>query len=202
MNRLPLCCAPLQHHWPLPCPVPGAVLVSCALWTEIGRRAPRWGRGLLVLALLLYGARLTGLSLDYVQGYTEVVRNFYSQTRIEDSVDEDGLGPVRSMVHGSITHGEQYLQHPGRATAYYCERTGIVGRTVTVKIKYADFRIVTRSRTLEESVESREVLERTARDLVRSIFPLEKKVRLLGVSLHNLHQREERTVSPQMTLAL
>lgn len=30
MNRLPLCCAPLQHHWPLPCPVPGAVLVSCA----------------------------------------------------------------------------------------------------------------------------------------------------------------------------
>lgn len=30
MNRLPTCCAPLQHHWPLPQPVPGAVLVSCA----------------------------------------------------------------------------------------------------------------------------------------------------------------------------
>ncbi|QXH52742.1 4'-phosphopantetheinyl transferase superfamily protein [Pseudomonas fakonensis] len=30
MNRLPTCCAPLQHHWPLPRPVPGAVLVSCA----------------------------------------------------------------------------------------------------------------------------------------------------------------------------
>ncbi|WP_369990154.1 4'-phosphopantetheinyl transferase [Pseudomonas xanthosomatis] len=30
MNRLPTCCAPLQHHWPLPLPVPGAVLVSCA----------------------------------------------------------------------------------------------------------------------------------------------------------------------------
>ena len=28
----------------------------------------------------------------------------------------------------------------------YCERTGILGRTVTVKIKYADFQIVTRSR--------------------------------------------------------
>jgi DNA polymerase-4 len=84
----------------------------------------------------------------------------------------------------------------------YCERTGILGRTVTVKIKYADFRIVTRSRTLEESVDSREALERTARELVRTIFPLEKKVRLLGVSLHNLHQREERRVPPQMTLAL
>lgn len=30
MNLLPLCCAPLLHHWPLPRPVPGAVLVSCA----------------------------------------------------------------------------------------------------------------------------------------------------------------------------
>ncbi|TDF81061.1 4'-phosphopantetheinyl transferase [Pseudomonas sp. H9] len=29
MNALPACCAPLLHHWPLPRPVPGAVLVSC-----------------------------------------------------------------------------------------------------------------------------------------------------------------------------
>jgi hypothetical protein len=56
-------------------------------------------------------------------GYAEVVRNFYSQTRIADSVDVD-LGPVRGMVHGLITHGEQYLQYPGKATAYYCEGSG------------------------------------------------------------------------------
>ena len=30
MNRLPACCTPLQNHWPLPRPIPGAVLVSCA----------------------------------------------------------------------------------------------------------------------------------------------------------------------------
>ncbi|MFB4393015.1 MULTISPECIES: 4'-phosphopantetheinyl transferase [unclassified Pseudomonas] len=29
MNRLPACCSPLQHHWPLPNPLPGAQLVSC-----------------------------------------------------------------------------------------------------------------------------------------------------------------------------
>ncbi|MEG1042157.1 MAG: 4'-phosphopantetheinyl transferase superfamily protein [Pseudomonas sp.] len=29
MKPLPTCCAPLLHHWPLPRPVPGAVLVSC-----------------------------------------------------------------------------------------------------------------------------------------------------------------------------
>lgn len=98
-----------------------ALLVVVVLWP--GLRG-RW-RGALLLALLLYGARLTSLSLDDVRGYTEVVRNFYSQTRIDQSLDEDGLGPVRKMVHGSITHGEQYLNHPRRATAYYCERTGI-----------------------------------------------------------------------------
>ncbi|MCU1721346.1 4'-phosphopantetheinyl transferase [Pseudomonas sp. 5P_5.1_Bac1] len=30
MNRLPSCCSPLQYHWPLPRPVPGVQLVSCA----------------------------------------------------------------------------------------------------------------------------------------------------------------------------
>jgi DNA polymerase-4 len=84
----------------------------------------------------------------------------------------------------------------------YCERTGIAGRTVTVKIKYADFQIVTRSRTLAEPVLSRETLERTSLELVGTIFPLQKSVRLLGVSLHNLHRRDELTLPPQMTLQL
>jgi DNA polymerase-4 len=84
----------------------------------------------------------------------------------------------------------------------YCERTGVTGRTVTVKIKYADFQVVTRSRTFAEPLASRAELEQTSVDLVRSIFPLEKKVRLLGVSLHNLGQREERAVPPQLTLGL
>lgn len=102
-----------------------ALLVVLVLWPEVRGPWRGWLRGALLLALLLYGARLASISRDYVQGYTEVVRNFYSQTRIEESMDADGLGPVRSMVHGSITHGEQVLNHPKRATAYYCERTGI-----------------------------------------------------------------------------
>ncbi|CAN5830818.1 DNA polymerase IV [soil metagenome] len=85
----------------------------------------------------------------------------------------------------------------------YCQRTGVAGRTVTVKIKYADFQIVTRSRTLSEPVASREMLERTSLELVRTIFPLEKRVRLLGVTLHNLQQGNDAAApaTPQMTLA-
>ena len=86
----------------------------------------------------------------------------------------------------------------------YCERTGISGRTVTVKIKYADFQIVTRSRTLPETVASREMLVRTSIELVRTIFPLEKRVRLLGVSLSNMAERADgpAPAPPQLTLGL
>jgi DNA polymerase-4 len=86
----------------------------------------------------------------------------------------------------------------------YCERTGISGRTVTVKIKYADFQIVTRSRTLPETVASREMLARTSIELVRTIFPLEKRVRLLGVSLSNMAERADgpAPAPPQLTLGL
>ena len=83
----------------------------------------------------------------------------------------------------------------------YCERTGMAGRTVTVKVKYADFQTVTRSRTLPHPVASREELERTSVELVHTVFPLEKKVRLLGVSLSNMAERAERT-EPQLTLGL
>src|SRR5918997_3500687 len=34
----------------------------------------------------------------------------------------------------------------------WCERTGVRGRTVTLKVKYADFRQVTRSRSLTDAV--------------------------------------------------
>jgi len=83
----------------------------------------------------------------------------------------------------------------------YCERTGIGGRTVTVKIKYADFQIVTRSHTSLETLTARSSLERISLELVRTVFPLRKNIRLLGVSLSNLHARDD-AASPQLALEL
>jgi DNA polymerase-4 len=65
----------------------------------------------------------------------------------------------------------------------WCERTGSFGRTVTVKLRYADFRTLTRSRTGAEPIASRAALAGAAVALVRGVFPLEKKVRLLGVAV-------------------
>jgi hypothetical protein len=103
-----------------------AALVLRVLWHEL---RPLW-RAVLLLALLGYGVRLADISLDYVQGYRQVVRNFYSQLRVEDNT-EPGLGTLRVMRHGRINHGEQYLAPALRRqpTAYYCEKSGI-GRAI------------------------------------------------------------------------
>ena len=59
----------------------------------------------------------------------------------------------------------------------WCEKTNSHGRTVTVKIKWADFQISTRSRSMEMPFQTREKLHQVALDLIRSIFPPPKGVR-------------------------
>ena len=68
----------------------------------------------------------------------------------------------------------------------YCQRSGILGRTVTLKVKFADFQQITRSRSTVGPIPSQAALERLCRELVEALFPLAKGVRLLGVTLSNL----------------
>ncbi|MFC7552236.1 DNA polymerase IV [Pseudoroseomonas wenyumeiae] len=67
----------------------------------------------------------------------------------------------------------------------WCEKHGAAGRTVTLKVKWADFQQITRSRSSTEPAQSRAAVVGTAIDLARSLFPLPKKVRLLGVTVSN-----------------
>jgi nucleotidyltransferase/DNA polymerase involved in DNA repair len=53
----------------------------------------------------------------------------------------------------------------------WCEKVNARGRTVTVKIKWADFQISTRSRSMQMTVQTREKLHQLALDLIRSVFP-------------------------------
>jgi DNA polymerase-4 len=68
----------------------------------------------------------------------------------------------------------------------HCESTGNRGRTVTLKIKYADFEIITRSRSVSAAVVNRSDLAHLAIGLLEDAMPLPKPVRLLGVSLSSL----------------
>jgi DNA polymerase IV len=67
----------------------------------------------------------------------------------------------------------------------WCEKANSRGRTVTVKIKWGDFQISTRSRSMETSIENRERLHEVALDLIRSVFPPPKGIRLVGVTISN-----------------
>jgi DNA polymerase-4 len=70
----------------------------------------------------------------------------------------------------------------------WCEKTGARARTVTVKIKWADFQQATRSRSLPSLVGDHETLRRTSLDLVRSVYPPRLGIRLVGVTLSNFDQ--------------
>ncbi|WP_060509225.1 4'-phosphopantetheinyl transferase [Pseudomonas sp. NBRC 111124] len=106
MNTLPACCAPLQHHWPLPRPLPGAVLVSCtfdpahlatddfqragivpsaSLQRSVAKRQAEYLAGRVCARAALQ--RLDGR--DYIPGTHE---------------DRSPIWPAG--IHGSITHGK------------------------------------------------------------------------------------------------
>jgi DNA polymerase IV len=72
-----------------------------------------------------------------------------------------------------------------------CERTGIRGRTATLKVKYADFQQITRRRTEAAPIATKTELARIAQALLGALVPLPKPVRLLGVTLSSLAGEEE-----------
>jgi DNA polymerase-4 len=78
-------------------------------------------------------------------------------------------------------------------------RGALPGRTVTVKIKYADFRIVTRSRSCPDAITAAHTMERLALELLRPHFPSAAGIRLLGVTLSSLEHPAARV---QLALGL
>jgi DNA polymerase IV len=68
----------------------------------------------------------------------------------------------------------------------YCDDKGSRGRTVTLKVKFNDFEIITRSRSVPVAVSSRDDLERLSIALLQNEMPFPRPVRLLGVSLSSL----------------
>jgi DNA polymerase IV len=81
----------------------------------------------------------------------------------------------------------------------HCEDKGTRGRTVTLKVKFADFELISRSRTLAGVVGSRSELETVSAELLKALFPMEKAVRLLGISISSFEQTED---PEQISLAL
>ncbi len=95
------------------------------------------------------------------------------------------VGSERTFAQDLATEAELHagLAPAAEAVWRHCEASGMRGRTVTLKVKFADFRQVTRSRTGPAPVASRAALDGLGRDLVRGVLPLRLGVRLIGLSL-------------------
>jgi DNA polymerase-4 len=66
------------------------------------------------------------------------------------------------------------------------ERAEVFGRTVTLKVKFADFTIITRSKSFAGPVPDQASFEAAGQTLLTALHPLSKGIRLLGLGLHNL----------------
>ncbi|HSJ78551.1 MAG TPA: DNA polymerase IV [Erythrobacter sp.] len=60
------------------------------------------------------------------------------------------------------------------------------GRTVTLKLKFTDFRIMTRAASMPDLVADREQFAALARSLLEAELPLRGPIRLMGLTLGNL----------------
>ena len=84
------------------------------------------------------------------------------------------------------------LDHIAEELERRLSKSKIAGKTVTLKIKYSDFTLQTRSKTLPYFISDKALILETAKSLLYQ-SALENSVRLLGISLANLNTEKRKT---------
>jgi DNA polymerase-4 len=82
----------------------------------------------------------------------------------------------------------------------WCEKAQAFGRTVTIKVKFEDFRQVTRSRSFSASIAKHDLLRQASVELVRTLLPTAKAIRLLGVTVSNFEDHPLTEVTDELPL--
>ena len=71
------------------------------------------------------------------------------------------------------------------------ERSEVKGRTVTLKVKFADFTLITRSKTYAGAITDFATFESGGQALLDALLPVPKGIRLLGLGLHSIIEEQE-----------
>ncbi len=147
------------------------------------------------------GADLRGQTLTFLRNHFGKSGSWYYE--IARGRDDRAVQPDRERKSsGSETTFPEDLTDPARIEAGviamadevwgWCEKANSRGRTVTVKVKWANFQLSTRSRSMETAIETRDRLREVALDLIRTVFPPPRGIRLVGVSLSNFGSQTNR----------
>jgi DNA polymerase-4 len=144
---------------------------------------------------ILTGADLRDWSLPALQAKFGSSADWY--WRICRGIDEREVKPDRPYrsVSAERTFDED-LRDPDllaseleRISGYAwdrIERAEVAGRTVTLKVKYGDFTLITRSKSFASPVPDQAAFTTAGLSLLTALHPLPKGIRLLGLGLHNL----------------
>jgi DNA polymerase-4 len=95
----------------------------------------------------------------------------------ETTLEEDSIDPV--FLESTLS----YLVEKAVAQL---RGEGLRARCVTLKLRYSDFKTVTRSHTLKEAVSQDYIILKTVMELFQKLFTRRSRVRLVGVALTSL----------------
>jgi DNA polymerase-4 len=145
---------------------------------------------------------------DLVQHFGKTGRFYYRIVRGEDDRpvqphrETKSVGAEDTFPHDLTTLEEMYpeLDKIALTVANRLQKYQLKGRTVTLKIKYSDFRQITRNQSLPQGINDLETIVATARQLLVKTDPVDVKIRLLGITLSNFGEEKPATGTAQLTL--
>jgi DNA polymerase IV len=141
------------------------------------------------------GADLAAQSLQFLEAHFGSFANYlYGAAR---GIDERPVraNRIRKSVGAERTFFEDIVEHDALQTALLpvldalmerIERSGSAGRTVTLKVKYSDFRTITRARSFAAPISGRGPIGEAGQSLLTALCPMPLGVRLLGLTLSAL----------------
>ncbi|MFD2517274.1 DNA polymerase IV [Salinimicrobium flavum] len=136
--------------------------------------------------------------------YYQVVRGVH-HSEVKPSRIRKSLGAERTFEENisSEVFMHDRLQNISEEIEKRLTRSKVAGRTITLKIKYSDFTLQTRSKTLQYYISSQELILEAAKELLYQ-EKMKESVRLLGISLSNLNtdNEEEKEVKKEVAVQL
>lgn len=132
--------------------------------------------------------------IDLVRKFGKVGSYYYQIARARDDRPvvsnriRKSVGAEESFAEDLTDEGamQTALLDLAETVARRLSKSETAGRTVTLKVKYADYQQITRSRTLNNSVHQRDELLLIAKDLLAGTEVLTRRARLLGITVSNL----------------
>lgn len=148
---------------------------------------------------ILYGRDLLKHSIDYLEHFFGKMGVFlYSIVRGIDNRPVDNTS-IRKSIASETTFDidiwdkksvYEALEIQIDATWERAIKLGRLGKTVSIKMKYNDFTVVSRAKTSLVYLKSKNEIKEISFDLLQKLLPLDKPIRLIGFTITNLNPEE------------